>query len=69
VIEARALTFAYPRSLRTILREVSLAVRQGAVVGLLGPNGCGKTTLLRLLSGMLMPNEGQVLWRDGRSRR
>jgi iron complex transport system ATP-binding protein len=61
VIEARALTFAYPRSLRTVLREVSLAVQHGAVVGLLGPNGCGKTTLLRLLSGMLVPNEGQVL--------
>lgn len=61
MIEANALTFAYPRSERTILRAVSLAVRPGTVVGLLGPNGCGKTTLLRLLSGMLIPNEGEVL--------
>jgi iron complex transport system ATP-binding protein len=61
VIEAKALTFAYARSPRTVLREVSFAVRHGAVVGLLGPNGCGKTTLLRLLSGMLVPNDGQVL--------
>jgi iron complex transport system ATP-binding protein len=61
VIEARALTFAYPRSPRTVLRGISLAVRGGTVVGLLGPNGCGKTTLLRLLGGMLAPNEGQVL--------
>jgi iron complex transport system ATP-binding protein len=61
VIEARAVTFAYPRGLRTVLRGISLAVRDGSIVGLLGPNGCGKTTLLRLLSGMLVPNEGEVL--------
>src|SRR4029453_261205 len=44
-----------------ILRDVSLLLRRGAVVGLLGPNGCGKTTLLRLLSGMLTPQTGEVL--------
>ncbi len=43
------------------MRGVNVTVRNGAVVGLLGPNGCGKTTLLRLLSGMLRPDEGQVL--------
>lgn len=61
MIEARAVTFAYPRGLRTVLRGISLAVRNGSIVGLLGPNGCGKTTLLRVLSGMLAPNEGEVL--------
>jgi len=61
VIEARGVSFAYPRGDRTILRDVSLRLRPGAIVGLLGPNGCGKTTLLRLLSGMLTPQRGEVL--------
>ena len=61
MIEARSVSFTYPRGERMILRDVSLLVRRGAVVGLLGPNGCGKTTLLRLLSGILTPQTGQVL--------
>jgi iron complex transport system ATP-binding protein len=61
VIQVRGVSFTYPRGDRTILREVSLLLRPGAIVGLLGPNGCGKTTLLRLLSGTLTPNNGEVL--------
>jgi sodium transport system ATP-binding protein len=40
--------------------EVSLTVRAGEVVGLLGPNGAGKTTTLRMLAGILTPDEGSV---------
>jgi iron complex transport system ATP-binding protein len=65
MIEARGISFTYPRGERTILRDVSLLLRPGAIVGLLGPNGCGKTTLLRLLSGMLKAQSGDVLI-DGR---
>ena len=65
MIEARGVSFTYPRGERTILRDVSLLLRPGAIVGLLGPNGCGKTTLLRLLSGMLKAQSGDVLI-DGR---
>jgi len=65
VIEARGVSFTYPRGERTILRDVSLLLQPGAIVGLLGPNGCGKTTLLRLLSGMLKAQSGDVLI-DGR---
>jgi iron complex transport system ATP-binding protein len=61
VIEARSLSFTYPRGERTILRGVSVTLRRGAIVGLLGPNGCGKTTLLKLLSGMLTPQAGEIL--------
>ena len=61
MIEARHVSFTYPRGDRMILRDVSLLLRRGAVVGLLGPNGCGKTTLLRLLSGMLTPQTGELL--------
>jgi sodium transport system ATP-binding protein len=40
--------------------DVSVTVRAGEVVGLLGPNGAGKTTTLRMLAGILTPDEGYV---------
>jgi iron complex transport system ATP-binding protein len=42
------------------LSHVSVTVAAGSLTGLLGPNGCGKTTLLRLLSGVLRPETGSV---------
>ena len=47
------------------LDDVSLSIASGSFTGLLGPNGCGKTTLLRLLSGVEQPNSGHVEF-DGR---
>ena len=61
MIQTNSVSFTYPQSARPVLRAVTLSVRKGSILGLLGPNGCGKTTLLRLLSGMLTPQSGQVL--------
>lgn len=44
--------------------NVSFDVRQGEILGLIGPNGSGKTTVLNLLSGFLTPHAGQVRMRD-----
>jgi len=44
----------------TALKGVSFAVGQGTTVGLLGPNGSGKTTTMRLLTGMIEPEEGSI---------
>jgi iron complex transport system ATP-binding protein len=48
------------------LHDVSISIPRGSLTGLLGPNGCGKTTLLQLLSGVLQPHKGTVAL-DGHS--
>jgi len=43
-----------------MLQDVSVEVARGSLTGLLGPNGCGKTTLLKLMAGILTPHSGNV---------
>ncbi len=45
---------------RVVLDDVSFSVRAGEIFGLLGPNGSGKTSLMRCLAGLLEPNQGQL---------
>lgn len=46
---------------RTVLKSVSLDIKRGQFVALVGKSGCGKTTILNLLAGILKPTEGTVL--------
>ncbi|WOI98796.1 nickel import ATP-binding protein NikE [Citrobacter koseri] len=48
----------------TVLKEVSLSLKSGETVALLGRSGCGKSTLARLLVGLESPTQGRVCWRD-----
>jgi ATP-binding cassette, subfamily B, bacterial len=64
-LRVEGLSFAYPGTDREVLRDVSLTIRAGEVVALVGENGSGKTTLAKLLAGMFQPTRGRVLW-DGR---
>jgi ABC-type branched-subunit amino acid transport system ATPase component len=49
----------------TVLREVSMQVGSGEVLGVLGRNGMGKSTLIRCLSGLIRPDSGRILF-EGR---
>lgn len=59
MIEVRNLSFAY-RS-RPVLRDVSFVVSPGEVVSVIGANGVGKSTLLKILATLAVPDAGQVL--------
>lgn len=44
----------------SVLEGVGFSIPRGKIVGLLGPNGCGKTTILKLISGLLQLDEGEI---------
>jgi ATP-binding cassette, subfamily B, bacterial len=64
VIELAGVSFTYPSRTEPSLSDVSLRVRRGEVIALVGENGSGKTTLTKLLSGLYQPTQGTVSW-DG----
>ena len=57
-IEVKDVRFSYDRT--TIFEGVSFTLEQGDFLGILGPNGGGKTTLLKLLLGILKPEKGEI---------
>ncbi len=65
IFHARGLGFRYDGADRAALQDVDLRVSRGGFHAIIGPNGCGKTTLLRLLLGTLDPDGGSVDY-DGR---
>ncbi|HEC26113.1 MAG TPA: ATP-binding cassette domain-containing protein [Gammaproteobacteria bacterium] len=58
VIEAEDVSYAYDE--HAIVKDFSITIMRGDKIGLLGPNGIGKTTLLRLLLGELKPQDGKI---------
>ena len=48
------------------VRDVSFCVKEGESIGLLGPNGAGKSTTVSMISGLIPPDSGQVLF-DGQA--
>lgn len=62
MLRAESVSFGYGRGFT--LTDASVVITPGSVTGLLGPNGCGKTTLLKLLCGVLRPQAGRVMLGD-----
>jgi energy-coupling factor transporter ATP-binding protein EcfA2 len=59
ILALRRVSFAYPGT-SPLLKDFSLACREGELTAILGPNGSGKTTVLKLLGGLLRPQTGEV---------
>ena len=59
ILECRDLTKRYKAGVN-VLDKFSIDIPKGRIVGLLGPNGCGKSTLIKLISGLLQPNGGEI---------
>ena len=60
MIEFRNVNFAYEKE-RPVLRDLSFRIAEGEAVGLIGANGAGKSTVMKLLLGLLFPASGEIL--------
>jgi ATP-binding cassette subfamily B protein len=67
-IQLREVVFRYPHSDRTVLDSITLHIRPGEHIALVGENGCGKTTLVKLLARLYDPTAGAITL-DGRDLR
>lgn len=61
VLTLDEVTFRHDADRPPVLNDLSLILRPGGVHGIVGPNGCGKTTLLKILQGLYTPDRGRVL--------
>lgn len=59
MIEVKNLKMSYGK--REVLKDISFCIKKGKIVGLLGANGAGKTTVMNILTGYLRPVEGEVM--------
>ena len=58
VIKLENISLSYGK--RKILENINISINSGEIVGLLGPNGVGKSTIFNLITGLLKPNYGSI---------
>jgi ATP-binding cassette subfamily B protein len=63
-IRLENVSFSYPGQEAAALRDITVTIKRGEVIALVGENGSGKTTLGKLLTGLYPPSEGSVQWDD-----
>ena len=64
MLQVENISFDYRRGKKNVLDNFSLSLQKGRVYGLLGKNGAGKSTLLYLMSGLLTPKHGKVMYHE-----
>jgi len=64
LIALESVSFAYPRSDALVLQNFSLSLKRGEIVALVGDSGSGKSTVAKLMAGMLAPKEGRVVMEE-----
>ncbi|MES2555050.1 MAG: ABC transporter ATP-binding protein [Bacteroidota bacterium] len=63
MLAIRSLNLAFKH---TVLHDLTLDVATGSIVGIVGPSGGGKSSLLKIIAGLLDPNSGEVIWKGKR---
>ncbi|MDD3295451.1 MAG: ABC transporter ATP-binding protein [Geobacteraceae bacterium] len=58
LIKMEGISFGYTQ--KTVLADINLSIAKGEIVTLLGPNGCGKSTLIKIMLGLIRPDAGRV---------
>lgn len=57
-------SFLHHNRRKNVLNKIKFSVNYGEIISILGPNGCGKTTLLNIVAGILKPDKGNVIFKD-----
>lgn len=60
-LEIRNLSFTYPNSTKSVIENISLFIKEGEHIALIGGTGSGKSTLIKLLAGLFEPSEGEIM--------
>ncbi len=63
-IEIKNLSYKYPLKSDNILKNITFSINRGEKVGIIGPTGCGKTTLINIFMGLLRPDSGDIIIDD-----
>ncbi len=61
-LELQKIAFGYTREQGLVLKNLSLYIRRGESIAIVGESGCGKSTLLKLMAGYLLPDGGEIRW-------
>ncbi|MBH37467.1 LPS export ABC transporter ATP-binding protein [bacterium] len=62
MIKTKKLTKSYSK--RKVVNNISLEMKKGEIIGLLGPNGAGKTTTFYMITGLVKPDHGQIIFNE-----
>ncbi|MES2797145.1 MAG: ABC transporter ATP-binding protein [Bacteroidota bacterium] len=60
MLEVKKIEYQYPNSPTAVFSDISFSVKQGEVCAILGKNGCGKTTLIKCVTGIFKPQFGKI---------
>ncbi|WP_349402068.1 ECF-type riboflavin transport system, ATP-binding protein [Candidatus Phytoplasma solani] len=64
LLELKNITYRNPNKNQNILDNLSLTLFAGEMISIIGPNGCGKSTLGKIITGLLIPQKGKIKWGD-----